>query len=124
MQVLEKWSIFVMINHEGTMSKMNDQFLPQEDRYDDLIVYRKSERICDVTDYFCKMFMYRVKDRTVDQMIQTARSGKQNNVEGTAASATSKETGINCSMSPWQVIRNCWRVHHRPPLLLITPYHY
>ena len=112
-----------MINHEGTMSKMNDQFLPQDGRYDDLIVYRKSERICDVTDYFGQIFMNRVKDRTVDQMIQAARSGKQNFVDGTAASATSKETVIkllNVAMASHQ---HCWRIPHHFPLLLITPYH-
>ena len=58
------------------------------------MVYKKSECICDVTDYFCKTFMDRRRDRTVDQMVQAARSGKQNIVEGTAASATSKETEI------------------------------
>ena len=83
-----------MNNHDTIMGKVNDQFLPQDGRYDDLIVYRKSECICDVTDYFCKHFLDRRTDRTVDQMIQAARSGKQNIVEGTAASATSKETEI------------------------------
>lgn len=109
-----------MINHEGTMSKMNDQFLPQDGRYDDLIEYRKSECFCDVTDYFCKTFMNRVKDRTVDQMIQTARSGKQNNVDGTAASATSKETRIkllNVAMASHQ------HLLENPPSLPIAPYH-
>ena len=76
------------------MRKVNRDFLPQDGRYDDLIVYKKSECICGVTDYFCKTFMNRVNDRTVDQMVQAARSGKQNIVEGTAASATSKETEI------------------------------
>ena len=83
-----------MNNHCTIMGKVNDQFLPQDGRYDDLIVYRKSECICDVTDYFCKHFLDRRTDRTVDQMIQAARSGKQNIVEGTSASATSKETEI------------------------------
>lgn len=109
-----------MINHEGTMSKMNDQFLPQDGRYDDLIVYRKSERICDVTDYFGQISMNRVKDRTVDQMIQTARSGKQNNVDGTAASATSIETEIkllNVAMASHQ------HLLENPPSLPIAPYH-
>ena len=73
---------------------MNHDFLPQDGRYDDLIVYKKSECICDITDYFCKTYLDRRTDRTVDQMVQAARSGKQNIVEGTAASATSKETEI------------------------------
>lgn len=70
------------------------QFLPQDGRYDDLLVYQKSECICDITDYFCKKYLDGRKDRTVDQMVQAARSGKQNIVEGTSASATSKETEI------------------------------
>lgn len=72
----------------------NPQFLPQDGRYDDLLVYHKSECICDITDYFCKTYLDGRKDRTVDQMVQAARSGKQNIVEGTSASATSKETEI------------------------------
>ena len=76
------------------MNTKNNQFLPQDGRYDDLRVYQKAECICDITDYFCKHFLDGRKDRTVDQMVQAARSGKQNIVEGTAASATSKETEI------------------------------
>jgi four helix bundle suffix protein len=94
LSVLEKWCIFAIDNREEIMGKANKMFLPQDGRYDDLIVYRKSECICDVTDYFCKTYMDRRADRTVDQMVQAARSGKQNIVEGTAASATSQETEI------------------------------
>lgn len=72
----------------------NLQFLPQDGRYDDLLVYQKSECLCDITDYFCKAYLDGRRDRTVDQMVQAARSGKQNIVEGTSASATSKETEI------------------------------
>ena len=76
------------------MPKPNQDFLPQDGQYHALMVYKKSECICDVTDYFCKTFLDVRRDRTVDQMVQAARSGKQNIVEGTAASATSKETEI------------------------------
>ena len=76
------------------MGNENRDFLPQDGRYDDLIVYKKSECICDVTDFFCKHFLDHRRDRTVDQMVQAARSGKQNIVEGTSASVTSKETEI------------------------------
>ncbi len=44
----------------------------------------------DATVYFCRRFLDR-KDRTYDQMVQAARSGKQNIVEGSRASGTSKE---------------------------------
>lgn len=76
------------------MVKLNNNFLPQDGQYQHLLVYKKAEFICDLTFYFCHHFLDKYKDRTVDQMIQAARSGKQNIVEGTAASATSKETEI------------------------------
>jgi four helix bundle suffix protein len=43
--------------------------------------------------HFCERFLDK-RDRTVDQMIQAARSGKQNIVEGSMASGTSKEAEI------------------------------
>lgn len=70
------------------------QFLPQNGQYTHLLVYKKAQCICDITDFFCKRFLPPHGDRTVDQMRQAARSGKQNIVEGTSASATSKETEI------------------------------
>ena len=73
---------------------INNNFLPQNGLYEDLLVYKKAQCICDLTDYFCKTFLPKFGDRTVDQMVQAARSGKQNIVEGTAASATSRETEI------------------------------
>ena len=76
------------------MSKSNNNFLPQKGFYKDLIIYQKAECICDLTYHFCHRFLDQYKDRTLDQMVQAARSGKQNIVEGTAASATSKETEI------------------------------
>lgn len=72
----------------------DNSFLPQNGQYKDLLVYKKAQCICDITDYFCKKFLPPRGDRTVDQMVQAARSGKQNIVEGTSASATSKETEI------------------------------
>lgn len=61
--------------------------------YKKLLSYRKAEVIYDITYYFCHKYLAR-NDRTIDQMIQAARSGKQNIVEGSAASTTSKETEI------------------------------
>lgn len=61
--------------------------------YKKLITYQKAEIIYDATVYFTARF-YSLKDRTVDQMVQAARSGKQNIIEGSMASATSKETEI------------------------------
>lgn len=47
----------------------------------------------DVTFYFAHHYLEK-DDRTIDQMVQAARSGKQNIAEGAAAGNTSKETEI------------------------------
>ena len=62
--------------------------------YRELIVYHKSETIYQGTALFCKRFLAAYGDRTVDQMVQAARSCKQNIAEGSAAAGTSKETEI------------------------------
>lgn len=59
-----------------------------------LLVYRKSQIIYQGTVLFCQRFLPAHGDRTVDQMVQAARSCKQNIAEGSAASGTSKETEI------------------------------
>ena len=71
----------------------NEPLLPRTGNYRKLLTYQKAEAIYDITYYFCKNYLQRF-DRTIDQMVQAARSGKQNIVEGSAASATSKETEI------------------------------
>ena len=58
-----------------------------------LLTYRKAEIIYDLTFHFAHTFLSR-GDRTIDQMIQAARSGKQNIAEGSAAGVTSMETAI------------------------------
>ncbi|MBO4648546.1 MAG: four helix bundle suffix domain-containing protein [Lentisphaeria bacterium] len=58
-----------------------------------LLTYRKAEIIYDLTFHFAHAFLSR-GDRTIDQMIQAARSGKQNIAEGSAAGVTSSETAI------------------------------
>jgi four helix bundle suffix protein len=68
-------------------------FIPQHGGYRNLITYQKAEIIYDGTVYFTGRFFKRY-DRTADQMIQAARSGKQNIAEGSMTSATSKETEI------------------------------
>jgi len=62
--------------------------------YRNLIAFKKSEVIYQATVFFCKKFLPPFGDRTVDQMIQAARSCKQNIAEGSSASGTSKETEI------------------------------
>lgn len=72
---------------------MKDGFIPTHGGYKRLLSYQKAEIVYDATVYFCDRFIDR-RSRTHDQMIQAARSGKQNIIEGSMASATSKETEI------------------------------
>ena len=57
----------------------------------DLYIYRKSDTLYQLTVVFCRRFLPPYGDRTVDQMIQAARSGKQNIVEGSEDGKTSTE---------------------------------
>ena len=68
-------------------------FLPNRGGYRKLKVYRKAEIIYDITFFFANRFLGK-GDRTIDQMIQAARSGKQNIAEGSEAATTSRETEI------------------------------
>jgi len=77
---------------ESQKSK-SEGFIPPHGGYEKLISYQKAEIIFDGTKYFTRRF-YSKYDRTIDQMVQAARSGKQNILEASAASATSKETEI------------------------------
>jgi four helix bundle suffix protein len=68
-------------------------FLPQHGHYRNLRVYQVTEIIYDITYHFTQHYLEK-GDRTIDQMIQAARSGKQNISEGNQAAATSSETEI------------------------------
>lgn len=70
-----------------------DDLIKKTGNYKDLISYRKADCIYEITYYFCNHYLQK-PDRTIDQMIQAARSGKQNIIEGSAASATSSKTEI------------------------------
>lgn len=69
------------------------RFLPPGGHYRELLSYRKAEVIYDFTVRFCEQFLAK-RDRTIDQMVQAARSGKQNIAEASRASVTSKETEL------------------------------
>ena len=60
----------------------------------ELYFYRKSDAIYRLTVEFCHRFLPPYGDRTVDQMVQAARSGKQNIVEGSEDGQTSSEMEI------------------------------
>jgi four helix bundle suffix protein len=68
-------------------------FIPKHGGYQQLLSFRKAEIIYDGTYYFCHKYFQKY-DRTIDQMIQAARSGKQNIAEGSMDSGTSKEIEI------------------------------
>ena len=67
--------------------------LPQT-KWENLFFYQKSAALYQMTVIFCRRFLPLCGDRTVDQMVQAARSGKQNIVEGCAAGVTSSEMEI------------------------------
>jgi len=72
---------------------MPSGFIPAHGGYRNLLSYQRAETVFDATVRFCTRFLAR-RDRTADQMIQAARSGKQNIIEGSMASGTSKETEL------------------------------
>lgn len=71
----------------------SEGFIPPHGGYEDLLSFRKSRLVYDATVRFCDRFIDK-RSRTTDQMIQAARSGKQNILEGSQASGTSKETEL------------------------------
>lgn len=75
----------------GNNTDHDEPLLPVGGNYSKLLTYQKAEAIYDITFYFTHKYL-RWGDRTIDQMVQAARSGKQNIAEGSAASVTSKET--------------------------------
>ena len=70
----------------------NPTMLPHGN-FQELLSYQKAEVIYDLTFRFCEKHLNK-GNRTIDQMVQAARSGKQNIVEGSKASGTSKEMEI------------------------------
>ena len=75
------------------MPESPEKFLQKTGNYRALHAYRKAEVIYDFTFRFCEKFLA-FGDRTRDQMVQAARSGKQNIAEGSKASVTSTEMEI------------------------------
>ena len=70
-----------------------DLILKNRGNYKELLTFKKATIIYDLTYYFATHYLS-AGDRTVDQMIHAARSGKQNIAEGVAASSTNAETEI------------------------------
>src|SRR5438034_10596861 len=82
-------------DRKGSQESLNnaDRLLPPRGDYQTLLSFQKAEVIYDLTFRFAHKFLSK-GDRTVDQMIQAARSGKKNILEGSKAALTSKETEI------------------------------
>lgn len=78
--------------------------------YQHLHFYQKSDTIYQLTYIFCQRFLPKYGDRTVDQMLQAARSGKQNIVEGIEAGRTSSET---------ELTKTTCRFHQNKPSFLL-----
>ena len=76
------------------MDNNDTTLLASSGDYHQLICYQKTVIVYDLTYWFCERYMERSKDRTVDQMVQAARSGKQNIVEGITDGAASKESEL------------------------------
>ena len=72
------------------MDNTTPQVLRKQANWEDLYFYQKSNVLYQMTYVFTKRFLSR-GDRTIDQMVQAARSGKQNIVEGSADGVTSME---------------------------------
>ena len=80
----------VSVSSVPSVSSPAKGFIPPHGGYEQLLSYQKAQVVYDATVYFCARFLEK-RDRTYDQMVQAARSGKQNIVEGSRVSGTSKE---------------------------------
>jgi len=86
----------------------SSQVLRKKTNWRTLRFYQKADTLYQLTVIFCKRFLPPYGDRTVDQMIQAARSGKQNIVEGCEDGMTSTEMElklINVARSSLQELR-------------------
>jgi four helix bundle suffix protein len=80
-------------SHSSHSTLDSHTIIPPRGDYQTLLSYQKAEVIYDLTFRFAHKYLAK-GDRTVDQMIQSARSGKQNILEGSKAALTSKETEL------------------------------
>lgn len=80
-------------SHHCHDSQSSGRLLPPRGDYRTLLSFPKAEVVYDLTFRFARKFFSK-GDRTIDQMIQSARSGKKNILEGSKAALTSKEPEI------------------------------
>ena len=81
----------IIINHykDGTASVLRKAVV-----YTELRFYQRSDVLYQLTKLFCERYLPKYGDRTVDQMVQSARSVKQNIAEGSSDGQTSTETEL------------------------------
>ena len=91
-KVVEQAERVVRVNRQDKPDRPDRQIVRQGG-YENLMTYRKAQIIYDATVLFCRRFLQK-GDRTIDQMVQAARSGKQNIVEGAKAAGVSTETEL------------------------------
>jgi four helix bundle suffix protein len=72
---------------------IDEKIIPPHGGYQKLKSYQMAEIAYDATVIFCSRFIDK-RSRTIDQMVQAARSGKQNIAEGSVASGISKKTEL------------------------------
>lgn len=72
---------------------MTEPLIPKHGGYRNLKSFQVAEVVYDLTVRFCDKYIDRFT-RTRDQMVQAARSGRQNIAEGSMASGTSKKTEL------------------------------
>lgn len=119
------------VNHyeDGTAS-----VLRKSTNYKKLRFYHRSDVLYQITQEFCKRYFKKWGDRTVDQMVQAARSCKQNIVEGSEDGRASMEMeikllntakGSNCELlEDYQDYLKCFNLdiwqegHPRYPAML------
>ena len=92
------------------------QLLPPRGNYAGLLSFQKAEIIYDITFRFAHKYLPK-GDRTIDQMVQAARSGKKNILEGSKASLTSSETEIkltNVARASLQELLDDYKDYLRP----------
>jgi four helix bundle suffix protein len=72
---------------------VDEKLIPDHGGYQNLAAFQMAEIVHDATVVFTKRYVSGYS-RTVDQMVQAARSGKQNIAEGSISSGTSKKTEL------------------------------
>jgi four helix bundle suffix protein len=79
------------VNHykDGTASVLRKAVV-----YEELRFYQRSDVLYQLTQLFCQRYLPKYGDRTVDQMVQAARSTKQNIAEGSSDGQTSMEVEL------------------------------